>query len=76
MSKFMRGGAPRTKTQTPSVQTSLDIQGQGTVPYAKTVSVPVPPSPKKGFTSTGSRAGEQTVRGYGLQLRATKFVLR
>lgn len=66
MSKFMRGGAPRTKTQTPSVQTGLDIQGQGTVPYAKTQNVSVEAAPK----------GEMTVRGYGLQLRATKFTLR
>lgn len=66
MSKFMRGGPPRTKTQTPSVQTGLDIQGQGTVPYAKTQNVSVEAAPK----------GEMTVRGYGLQLRATKFVLR
>ena len=66
MSKFMRGGPPRTKTQTPSVQTSLDIQGQGMVPYAKTQNVTVEAAPK----------GEQTARGFGLQLRATKFVLR
>lgn len=66
MSKFMRGGAPRAKTKTPSVQTSLDITGQGTVPYAQTSPAPVGAAPK----------GEQTVRGYGLQMRATKFVLR
>jgi hypothetical protein len=66
MSKFMRGGPPRTKTQTPTIQTSLDIQGQGMVPYAKTQNVTVEAAPK----------GEQTARGFGLQLRATKFVLR
>jgi hypothetical protein len=66
MSKFMRGGPPRSKTVTPSVSTSLDVQGQGSVPYAKTQDVPVEAAPK----------GEMTVRGYGLQLRATKFVLR
>jgi len=66
MSKFMRGGPPRTKTQTPTVQTSLDIQGQGMVPYAKTQSVSVEAAPK----------GEQTARGFGLQLRATKFIVR
>jgi hypothetical protein len=66
MSKFMRGGPPRTKTATPSVQTSLDITGQGMVPYAKTSPAKVEAAPK----------GEQTVRGYGLQMRATKFVLR
>ena len=62
----MRGGPPRTKTQTPTIQTSLDIQGQGMVPYAKTQNVTVEAAPK----------GEQTARGFGLQLRATKFVLR
>lgn len=66
MSKFMRGGPPRTKTQTPTVQTSLDIQGQGMVPYAKTSNVSVEAAPK----------GEQTARGFGLQLRATKFIVR
>jgi hypothetical protein len=66
MSKFMRGGAPRAKTKTPSVQTSLDIEGQGMVPYAKSQPAPIEAAPK----------GEQTVRGYGLQLRATRFVLR
>jgi hypothetical protein len=66
MSKFMRGGPPRSKTQTPTVQTSLEITGQGTIPYAKTLNAPVESAPK----------GEMTVRGYGLQLRATKFVLR
>lgn len=66
MSKFMRGGPPRSKTATPSVGTTLDIPGQGSVPYAKTQNVPVEAAPK----------GEMTVRGYGLQLRATKFVLR
>ena len=66
MSKFIRGGAPRSKTKTPSVQTSLDITGQGMVPYAKTQPVSVEAAPK----------GEMTVRGYGLQMRATRFVLR
>jgi len=66
MSKFMRGGAPRTKIATPSIGTSLDIQGQGSVSYAKTSPVSIPSAPK----------GEQKVRGYGLQLRATTFVLR
>lgn len=66
MSKFMRGGSPRTKTQTPTIQTSLDVVGQGMVPYAKTQDVRVEPAPK----------GEQTARGFGLQLRATKFILR
>ena len=66
MSKFIRGGAPRMKVPTPTVQTSLDIQGQGMVPYAKTQNVTIEPAPK----------GEQTARGFGLQLRATKFVIR
>jgi hypothetical protein len=66
MSKFIRGGAPRMKVQTPTIGTSLDIVGQGSVPYAKTSDVKIEAAPK----------GEQTARGFGLQLRATKFVLR
>lgn len=66
MSKFMRGGPPRMKVQTPTIGTNLDIVGQGSIPYAKTSDVPVEAAPK----------GELTVRGYGLQLRATKFILR
>lgn len=66
MSKFIRGGAPRMKVPTPTVGTSLDIVGQGSVPYAKTTDVKVEAAPK----------GEMTARGFGLQLRATKFILR
>jgi len=62
----MSSDQPRAKTQTPTVGTSLDIVGQGTIPYAKTVDVKIEAAPK----------GEQTARGFGLQLRATKFVLR
>jgi hypothetical protein len=54
------------KVQTPTIGTNLDIVGQGSIPYAKTSDVPVEAAPK----------GELTVRGYGLQLRATKFILR
>ena len=76
MSKSMSGGPPRTKTQTPAIQTSLEIEGQGSIPYAQIEDVPVPPMPVRGFTSKGQRAGEMTARGFGLQLRATKFVIR
>jgi hypothetical protein len=44
----------------------MDIEGQGSIPYAKTESVSIPSAPK----------GEMTARGFGLQMRATKFVLR
>jgi hypothetical protein len=54
------------KVQTPTIGTNLDIVGQGSVPYAKTTDVKIEAAPK----------GEQTARGFGLQLRATKFVLR
>jgi len=65
-----------SKMRNPSVDTEQVIEGQGSIPYAKIENVPVPPSPMKGFTSKGARAGEMTVRGFGLQLRATKFVIR
>jgi len=62
--------------KTPSVSTSLEIEGQGSIPYAVEQSLPIPPSPKKGFSNSGGRAGEMTARGFGLQMRATKFVIR
>jgi hypothetical protein len=43
-----------------------DYAGQGTIPFAKTENVSIPAAPK----------GEMTARGFGLQMRATKFVLR
>jgi hypothetical protein len=66
MSKSMSGGPPRTKTQTPAIQTSLEIERQGSIPYAKIEDVSVEAAPK----------GELTARGFGLQLRSTKFVVR
>ena len=66
MSKSMSGGPPRTKTQTPAIQTSLEIEGQGSIPYPQIQNVAIEAAPK----------GEQTARGFGLQLRATKFVIR
>ena len=64
------------QTKMPSVATSEYIEGQGEVPFAKIENVSIPSMAKKGFTSTGQRSGEQTARGFGLQLRATKFVVR
>jgi len=64
------------KTRDPVVDTDMVIEGQGSVPYAKTENVPNAPAPVRGFTSKGQRAGEMTARGFGLQMRATKFVLR
>jgi hypothetical protein len=46
--------------------TEQDYAEQGTIPFAKTENVSIPAAPK----------GEMTARGFGLQLRATKFVLR
>jgi hypothetical protein len=57
-------------TKAPAVETSESIINQGTVPYAKTKSVPNPSVAK------GQKSGEQTARGFGLQMRATKFVVR
>jgi hypothetical protein len=65
-----------SKTREPSVETSESIVNQGTVPYKKTEDVAMPSAPIKGFTSKGQRAGEQEARGFGLQMRPTKFVVR
>ena len=67
MAKASNGG-PIVTTRTTSVPitTTMDIEGQGSIPYAKTEGVSIPSAPK----------GEMTVRGFGLQMRATKFVLR
>lgn len=61
-------GGPIVRTRTTSVPISTveDYAGQGSIPYAKTENVSIPSAPK----------GEMTVRGFGLQMRATKFVLR
>jgi hypothetical protein len=60
----------RSKTSTPSVETSESIVNQGTIPFKKTESVATPSVAK------GLRGGEQTARGFGLQMRPTKFVVR
>jgi hypothetical protein len=60
----------RSKTSTPSVETSESIVNQGTVPYKKTEDVATPSVVK------GLRGGEQEARGFGLQMRPTKFVVR
>lgn len=57
----------RAQTKTPSVITSLEIEGQGSIPYAVEQPCPIPAAPKK---------EKMTARGFGLQMRATKFVLR
>ena len=61
-------GGPITTTRTTSVpiSTEQDYAGQGSIPFAKTENVSIPTAPK----------GEMTARGFGLQMRATKFVLR
>lgn len=62
----MKNPIKRTKTATPSVETSQSIVGQGTVPLAMQTSVSVPPAPR----------GEMECRGQGAMLRGTKFVSR
>jgi hypothetical protein len=57
-------------TKTPAVNTSEEIVNQGSVPFKKTENVATPSVAK------GLRGGEQTARGFGLQMRATKFVVR
>jgi hypothetical protein len=67
MHKASHGGPiVRTRTTSVPVSTEQDYAGQGSIPFAKTENVSIPPAPK----------GEMTARGFGLQLRATKFVLR
>jgi len=67
MHKASHGGPiVRTRTTSVPVSTVQDYEGQGSLPFAKTESVSIPPANK----------GEQTARGFGLQLRATKFVTR
>lgn len=62
----MKNPNKRTKTATPSVETSQMIQGQGSVPLAMQTSVSVPPAPR----------GEQMARGCGAMLRGKGFVIR
>jgi hypothetical protein len=67
MAKASNGGPiVRTRTTFVPISTVEDYAGQGSLPYAKTENVSIPPAPK----------GEMTARGFGAQLRATKFVLR
>jgi len=67
MAKASNGGPiVRTRTTSVAVSTVEDYAGQGSLPYAKTENVSIPSAPK----------GEMTARGFGAQLRATKFVLR
>jgi hypothetical protein len=67
MHKASHGGPiVRTRTTSVPISTEQDYAGQGSIPFAKTENVSIPSAPK----------GEMTARGFGLQLRATKFVLR
>jgi hypothetical protein len=67
MHKSSHGGPiVRTRTTSVPISTEQDYAGQGSIPFAKTENVTIPPAPK----------GEMTARGFGLQLRATKFVSR
>ncbi len=59
-----------SKTREPSVETSETIVNQGTVPYKRTENVATPSVAK------GLKSGEQEARGFGLQMRPTKFVVR
>ena len=67
MAKASNGGPiVTTRTTSTPISTEQDYSGQGSIPFAKTENVSIPSAPK----------GEMTARGFGLQLRATKFVLR
>ena len=60
------GPVVTTRTTSTPVMMEQDYAGQGTLPFAKTENVSIPSAPK----------GEMTARGFGSQMRATKFVLR
>jgi hypothetical protein len=61
----------RDKTITPTVETSMSVQSQGTVPYKKMEDVPM----NGGFGPTAPK-GEQKARGFGLMLRSQMYTVR
>jgi hypothetical protein len=57
----------RDKTITPTVETSMSVQSQGTVPYKKTETFAVPGAPTK---------NDMEARGFGLMMRSQMFKVR
>jgi hypothetical protein len=57
----------RDKTITPTVETSMSVQSQGTVPYKKIEDCSVPPAPSK---------GEMEAKGFGLMMRSQMYKVR
>jgi hypothetical protein len=55
------------KTITPKVDTSMEVQSQGTVPYKKTEDVSIPPAPSK---------GDMEAKGFGLMMRSQMYKVR
>lgn len=57
----------RDKTITPTVETSMSVQSQGTVPYKQMKEIPVPPAPSK---------GDMEAKGFGLMMRSQMYKVR
>ena len=57
----------RDKTVTPTVETSMSVQSQGTVPYKKTEEFAVPGAPTK---------NDMEARGFGLMMRSQMYKVR
>jgi hypothetical protein len=57
----------RDKTITPKIDTSMEVQSQGSVPYKKIEDVSVPPAPSK---------GDMEAKGFGLMLRSQMYKVR
>lgn len=51
----------------PSIDTSMNIEGQGTVPYGGEKPATIAPAPSK---------GDMKARGFGLMLRSQMFKVR
>ena len=67
----------RTKQYDVQASNTLDIVGQGSIPYARQESVDTPStSTGKKFSSTGKPAGQMEARGRGAMLRGTTFTVR
>jgi len=68
----MKKAYPISKTRQYDVgaATSMDVQGQGTIPYAQQTDIATPSVAK------GKPSGKMEVRGRGAMLRATTFTAR
>ena len=63
----MKSPIQSAKQKDVPITTDLEIVNQGSIPYARTVSVPNAPAAPK---------DRQEARGFGLQVRPTKYLVR